>query len=186
MARNISKELPDLLKLYAKYGINSKKLKSIGQQMIPPILANDIPTPLKDRNLMNLKKGVDNLHNMTGVIKMIVDLERSRSDWNDTIFLSKLVAHVRPMDNSLLEVLIRLHCEEDVNRKTQTETSSEPEINVAYLKSKKFNELCIPADHLALFPKDVDAFICNLKSFGYVEGKDFMYQHGYLAFFYLR
>jgi len=113
MARNISKELPDLLKLYAKYGINSKKLKSIGQQMIPPILANDIPTPLKDRNLMNLKKGVDNLHNMTGVIKMIVDLERSRSDWNDTIFLSTCWKHFKVL-NTKVETDIYIYIQSSV------------------------------------------------------------------------
>jgi len=59
------------------------------------------------------------------------------------------------MDHALLEVLIRLHCERDVKRKTRCTTDSESEINAVYLKSKKFDELCIP--------KDVSAFISDLK-----------------------
>lgn len=74
---------PDKEKLKENLGL--KEINSLFTAVSPEERNKLLSTVVKD-----LKQVIDNLHNVKGHLARIVELERERSDFNDTLFLSNL------------------------------------------------------------------------------------------------
>ncbi len=93
MSKVTMKDLPTLIHLYQQPNYK-QVMKDIGQATIPPILNNDVYTPLNVRGLQDLDKGPDNMHNCKGATQKLIKYERGSKTWNDTTFLIAVAKHL--------------------------------------------------------------------------------------------
>lgn len=96
MVKTTPKDLPTLFKLRQEK--NWKDLfQAIGQREFPPIFNGDTRTPLNERKLDHLQQAPDNLHNIKGALKVLVQYEKNEHAkiWNDNLFLINVSKYLK-------------------------------------------------------------------------------------------
>lgn len=102
MAKLTSKDLPTLMEIRQQPDWQ-QQFKEMGQLKLNPLLDNDFITPLSERGLDFWMMALDNLHNMTGSIRTLVNYERTKSEaWRDTLFLCNVAKYLHHAGNFII------------------------------------------------------------------------------------
>jgi hypothetical protein len=79
--------------------LSKTQLTAIGMDSLPHVLNGKTKESLESLNLAGLQQGPDNLHNLKGTTKLVLDSMRAIPGWDEDLFLDNLYKYLKRTSN---------------------------------------------------------------------------------------